>query len=118
MSRDEVIDLIRDCKFVVLPSEWYENYPYAVLEAFACGKAVIGSRTGGIPELVIDNETGLTFEMGNSDELSQKISHLLKNPEIALRLGENARSFVKQELNPEKHYEKLMEVYMKLIPSK
>lgn len=117
-SRAEVIKLIKGSRFVVLPSEWYENYPYAVLEAFACGKTVVGSRTGGIPELVRDNQTGLTFEMGNSDDLSSKINYLIQNPEAAVQMGEYARDYVKKELSPEKHYEKLMKIYKELISSK
>ena len=115
MSHDDVIDLIKNCRFVVLPSEWYENFPYAVIESFACGKAVIGSRIGGIPELVMDNDTGLTFEPGNPDDLSAKIRYLSDNPRESLRMGENARSFVRRKLNAEGHYLKISGIYNSLI---
>ncbi len=115
VSRDDVMALIKKCRFVVLPSEWYENFPYAVLESFACGKTVIGARIGGIPELVRDNETGLTFEPGNSDDLSSKIRYLNDNPDKRLRMGENARSFVEQKLNAETHYLKIMGIYNAVI---
>src|SRR3972149_4769527 len=52
-------------KAVVMPSEWYENNPMSVLEAFALGKPVVGANIGGIPELVKDGVTGFTFEPGN-----------------------------------------------------
>ncbi len=110
-SNAEVIKLVQTSRFVVIPSEWYENFPFAVLEAFACGKAVIGSRVGGIPELVRDNETGLTFEMGDSDDLSSKIRVLLEAPERAEEMGSRARSFVTKDLNAENHYQRLMEIY-------
>ncbi len=110
-KRPEVMELLKKCKFVVLPSEWYENFPYAVLEAFACGKPVIGSRIGGIPELVIDKKTGLTFEPGNADDLISKIEYLITHPDEIIKMGENGRSLTKKELNSDKHYEKLMGIY-------
>ncbi len=115
-SHDDVIKYIRDCRFVVVPSEWYENYPFSILETFACGKPVIGSNVGGIPELVKDNETGLIFEIGNSDDLSSKIEFLRNNLSKSVEMGRNAKAFAEQELMAEKHYLKLMEVYKRLIP--
>jgi glycosyltransferase involved in cell wall biosynthesis len=97
--------------FVVLPSEWYENNPRAIIEGFALGKPAVGSRIGGIPELVRDDETGFTFQAGDPEDLKKKILLLVKNPEKILLMGKRARSFVEQELNPEQHYEKLMEIY-------
>lgn len=99
----------------ILPSEWYENNPMAVIEAFAMGKPVIGSRIGGIPELVKDTETGLTFDPGNAEDLSKKIKALLADSLSLTKMGENARRFVEIELNPEKHYRKLMEIYERLL---
>jgi len=110
-SHEEVIKLIRSCQFLVLPSECYENFPYSVLEAVACGKPVIASRIGGIPEIVRNWETGLLFELGNLEHLSLKIKYLLNNPDITEEMGENARTFVEKELSDEKHYEKLIEIY-------
>lgn len=110
-NREEVYDLLRNCLFLVIPSEWYENFPFSVMEAYACGKPVIGARIGGIPELIKNNETGLTFEMGNADDLLSKIQYMLNNPEETRRMGENARNIIKNELNAEKHYQKLINIY-------
>jgi glycosyltransferase involved in cell wall biosynthesis len=114
-SHDEVMNLIRDAKFVVVPSEWYENYPFAILETFACGKPAIGSKIGGIPELIRDAERGLVFRASDSDDLSSTIRYLLKNPDIAKEMGKKARVFIERELNGEKHYEKLIEIYNKVF---
>jgi glycosyltransferase involved in cell wall biosynthesis len=108
---EEVIELIRGCRFTVVPSEWYENYPFAIMESFICGKPVIGTKFGGIPELIVNTVRGLIFEHGNSDDLCSTIKYLLKNPDFAQEMGDNARTFAIQELNGEKHYEKLMEIY-------
>jgi glycosyltransferase involved in cell wall biosynthesis len=97
--------------FMVLPSECYENNPISVLEAFASGKPVIGARTGGIPELVKDGETGLTFEPGDPADLAAKIDHLAGRPEAAAAMGRNARSLVERDFCPEVHYKRLMQIY-------
>ncbi|MFA5860020.1 MAG: glycosyltransferase family 4 protein, partial [Elusimicrobiota bacterium] len=70
LSRREVLDKIRQAAVTVMPSECYENNPRAVLESFALGTPVIGSRIGGIPELVVDNLTGWTYEPFNPDALA------------------------------------------------
>jgi glycosyltransferase involved in cell wall biosynthesis len=112
-SGEDLKNKIRKSMFVVLPSEWYENNPRSIIEGFALGKPAIGARIGGIPELVRDNETGLTFEPGNADDLREKIKELLGNSSLLKKMGENARRFVETELNPEKHYQKLMEIYQR-----
>ncbi len=101
--------------FVVLPSEWYENNPRTVMEAFALGKPVIGARIGGVPELVRDGETGLTFEPRNAEDLRDKIDYLKNSPDKISEMGKNARKFAEKELNPEKHYQQLMKIYQMAI---
>lgn len=108
---DELKYLIKKAMFVVLPSEWYENNPRTIIEAFASGKPALGARIGGIPELVRDGETGLTFEPGNANDLAEKISMLLGNSALRIEMGKNARTLAETELNPEKHYKRLMEIY-------
>lgn len=102
---------IKNSMFTVLPSEWYENNPRSVIESFALGKPVIGARIGGIPELVKDNETGLTFASGNSGELREKISSLVNDKDRIIAMGKNAREFVEREFNPDVHYKGLIEIY-------
>lgn len=97
--------------FGIIPSECYENSPMSILELFAMGKPAVGSRMGGIPELIEDGERGLLFEPGNPDDLREKIVRLLKDPEGRQRMGRTARAFVEQEMNPEAHYRRLMEIY-------
>lgn len=106
---------IKKSKVVILPSEWYENNPISVLEAFALGKPVIGANIGGIPELVKNNITGLTFEPGNVKDLAEKIKCLLENPEKIKTMGENARLFVEQELNAEKYYQRIIQIYQSIM---
>ena len=110
-SRDEVTELYNKCKFLVVPSEWYETSGLIIFEAFSFGKPVIASNIGGITELVKDGVRGLFFRMGDSDDLAVKIQYLLDNPDLVSVMGKNARIFAEQELGPKIHYEKIMEVY-------
>lgn len=110
-SGNELEEEIKKSMFVVLPSEWYENNPRSVIEAFALGKPAIGARIGGIPELVRDHETGFTFVPGNAYDLTEKIRVLASRPDLIVEMGKKARRFVEEELNPQRHYEQLMAIY-------
>jgi glycosyltransferase involved in cell wall biosynthesis len=111
----ELYQEINKSSVVVLTTECYENNPVSVLEAFALSKPVVGARIGGIPELVKDGETGITFEPGNPNDLSSKILHMINNPVKADEMGKNARELVELEFNAEKYYEKSIEIYKQLI---
>lgn len=100
---------------VVLPSEWYENNPVSVLETFALEKPVIGSRIGGIPELVMDGITGYTFEPGNANDLKAKIELLINDSDKLHSMGKNARKLVETKYNPELYYNGLMAIYEKVL---
>lgn len=106
--------LFRNAAFVVFPSQCYENLPMTILEAFAYGKPVIGSAIGGIPEMVIEQETGLLFEPGNYQELRGKIEYLLSNSTMISQMGKRARKKVAEEFNAQLHYQKLMKVYERI----
>ncbi len=115
LSGNKFKEEIRSCRFSVSPSEWYENNPRSIIESFALAKPVIGSRIGGIPELVRDQETGLTFECGNATDLAVKIATLMSNPEQCAAMGKRARRWVQDELNSVKHYERLLAIYQRVI---
>jgi len=114
-KKEELTAEVRSGLFCILPSEWYENLPMSILEAFALGKPVIGARIGGIPELVKDNVTGLTFEPRNVSDLRKKISFLLSNPDLTNHMGRQARKLVEEEFSAEIHYQRLLSVYQQAI---
>ena len=107
----ELRSLFQNSAFLVFPSECYENAPMTILEAFAYGKPVIGSRIGGIPEMIEPNKTGLLFTPGDADELHQCINALWTKSSLVLDMGRAARRKVEEEFSPDAHYEKLMETY-------
>jgi glycosyltransferase involved in cell wall biosynthesis len=115
-SGSELNILIREASFVIVPSEWYENNPLTIIEAYANGKPVIGSNIGGIPEIIDKGNTGYLFEMKSIKELSAKISfaEAIDEYEYA-RLSSNARKYAENYFSPETHYDILMKFYQQTI---
>lgn len=111
LPSQQVQAYVREAAFTILPSEWYENSPRAVLESFASARPVVASHIGGLPELVKDGETGLTFAAGDALDLRRKILYLVRNPQKAEEMGRRARRLVQEEMAPEVHYKALMEIY-------
>ena len=112
---NELINLISNCLFTVVPSEWYEPFGFTVLESFALGKPVIGADIGSIPDLVKNGYTGTLFRPGDVKDLAEKINYLLDNKNLISEMGKNARETVEKEYNADLHYERLMEVYEKVL---
>jgi glycosyltransferase involved in cell wall biosynthesis len=107
----ELRSIVGGALFVAVPSECFENSPLTVYEAFAQGKAVIGSRMGGIPELVSEGESGLIFEPGNADDLAEAMRALWNDAGRAIEMGKAARARVESHFGPDVHYEKMMAIY-------
>lgn len=112
---NELIDLIRNSLFTVVPSEWYEPFGFTVLESFALGKPVVATDIGGIPNLVESGYTGLLFNCGDVDDLADKINQLLNNKDLVVEMGKNGRKRVEEEFNEGTHYRRLMEAYEKVL---
>lgn len=95
-SLDEVL---YGCRAVVVPSLWHENFPYVILQAFAASKAVIGSRRGGIPELVEDGKSGFLYDATDDHALAGALRALWSNPAKAVEMGRAAKDWCDQEFN-------------------
>lgn len=113
-SEKEVRRLVRESRFICTPSEWYENAPMSVLEAFACGKPAVASRIGGIPEMVREGETGLLAEAGDAGDLRDAISRLWEQPELVREMGGNARTLMETDYSPATHYDKIISTYQQV----
>ncbi|MDO8736151.1 MAG: glycosyltransferase family 4 protein [Thermoleophilia bacterium] len=110
----EVRRLVQGSRFICTPSEWYENAPNVILEAFACGKPVVASRIGGIPEMVRDGMTGLLAEPGDIESLRDCIARLWNDPALSREMGAAARRLAETEYSPETHYSRIMETYKQI----
>lgn len=96
----------------------YEGFGIVFSEANACGKPVIGGRSGGTPDAVIDGETGLLVDPHNVDEIAAAIIRLLADRDLARRLGENGRRRMEQELSWKKVGERLRDYLESVVARK
>lgn len=115
-SGDELKKFVAEAKCIVLPSEWYENGPYAIMEAMSQGKPVIVSRYGGLPEIVDDGVTGFICKPFDSDDLKSCIEKVcaLTADEYST-MSKNALEKAKREFDPYAYAEKLINHYQRLI---
>ncbi|HTF31312.1 MAG TPA: glycosyltransferase family 4 protein [Flavitalea sp.] len=106
-NKEKIFDLIYHSKFCVCPSEWYENFPFSIIESLLFSKPVIGARIGGIPELVIDGKSGLLFQPGNAQDLQSKIDLLWNDSNLTDVMGKFGREHVFDLVNYENHWKKI-----------
>lgn len=111
LSGSDLSTTIANAAVVVVPSRWYENCPYSVLEAFAHGKPVIATSIGGLPELVQPDSTGWLFSLNDSTGLRTALEEAVTNPEKRIEYGSAARSWVETNASPDSHYKKLNAIY-------
>ncbi len=90
LSKPEVIQLLTHAAVFACPSI-YEPLGIVNLEAMACATAVVGSRTGGIPEVVADGETGLLVPPDDPAELARALNTLVADPDRAAAMGQAGR---------------------------
>lgn len=106
---EELYKIIAEAKVSVCPSEWYENCPFSVIESISLGTPVVGSRMGGIPELIKEGCNGELFEAGNTEDLKNKI-HLITGSQNTL--NRYTQNCVKTRYETsETYYNKLMRIY-------
>lgn len=99
---------------LIIPSR-YEGLPLVLLEGMSCGLPVIASNIPGHKEVIEDGVNGLLFEKENSNQLAEKIDFLIKNPEIALRMGRNGREKVICNYSLEIVSEKYVELFESIL---
>ena len=114
-SGDSLHDLVRGSRSVILASQWYENAPISILEAYAFGKTVIGANIGGIPEMIVDGETGFLFESGSVDQLAEKMQEVTDLDDTRLiEMGKFAREYVEKTYSKEQYVDKTVALYQSL----
>lgn len=104
---DEIKTLVGGARFSVIPSEWYENNPLSVIEAECLGTPVLGARIGGIPELIDEGKTGMTFTSKDVADLKDKIQKMWDTPFNYAEITEQSM----QRYNAEKYYQDIMKIY-------
>ena len=107
--------LIGEAKALVLPSEWYENAPISVLEAYALETPVIGARIGGIPEMILEGETGLMAAPGDTQGLAAALAAMnALSPQARRDMGSKAREWISVEFSSSAYLRRTTELYSSL----
>lgn len=101
--------LIREARFSIYPSEWYENCPFSVMESQMYGTPVLGADIGGIPELIQVGKTGELFESGNGKDLKEKVQKLWGDKTLCEQYSKNCKDSSFDTID--EYYEKIMKVY-------
>jgi glycogen(starch) synthase len=117
---ENVPALINRSTLVIMPSR-QESLPLVALEAALMERPVLATSVGGIPEVVVHEETGLLVKPEDSRALAEAIACLLQRPELAIRIGQNARRRAEQKFNWQSHVDGYDSLYQELTgktPSK
>jgi glycogen(starch) synthase len=114
VHRDQVPALINRCTLVVMPSR-FEPFGIVSLQTAQMARPIVATRVGGLPEVVVDGETGLLVENGDDDALVAAIAFLLENPEIAVSMGQAARRRAREVFSWTNYVDAYESLYRKLM---
>jgi len=112
---ESLFNIIRGAKAMVLPSEWYENAPMSIMEAYALERPVIGANIGGIPELIRENETGLLFPSGDVEALAECLRRFATMPkEDIVSMGKAGRAWIRDNFTITQYRQRILELYQEI----
>jgi len=115
LTGEPLHEAVRSARAVVLPSVCYENAPMTVLEAYALGKPVVGARIGGIPELISEQETGVSFTSGDAASLAAALRDFAERADWTIEdMGRCARQLVEKQYTAELYRQRLISIYREL----
>ena len=110
LSTEKLFEIVKKARCVVIPSVWYENNPFSAIEALCLGTPVLGSRIGGIPELIEEGVNGFLFTPKNILELKEKIDLCFSHFHDGYTFEKIARQ-AQNKFSSETFYNKLIEIY-------
>jgi L-malate glycosyltransferase len=116
-AQSEVVRWMRALDIYVMCSE-SESFPNALLEAMACGCTVVGSRVGGIPELITDGVSGLLFETKSVESLVAALTKLILDPALRRRFAQQAASLARETFSMEINARRNTSLYRTLLARK
>jgi len=119
LSQSECFDVLKGARFLVWPSEGYaETFGLVVMEAFACGTPVIGSRVGAMEEVLDDKRTGLHFTAGDPEDLAAKAEYAWTHLPEVKEMGRAGRAEYESKYTAGPNYQALMRIYGKAIQNR
>jgi len=111
-SDEELLGLFNQCTIFAFPSI-HEGFPTVISEALACEKPVIGTKLAAIPEVVVNNETGILIQNAQSaEELAQAILTLLRNPQLGKEMGKKGRALIVERFSRENRKRRIRKCFI------
>jgi glycosyltransferase involved in cell wall biosynthesis len=110
LSPTELNPLYQAAHVTVIPSRWYENGPLVILESYANGTPVIGTRIGAIPEFVAEGKTGFLFGLNDAADLHKVLENCINQPDITRQMGATALANVTEKYSPETYLKGLEDI--------
>jgi glycosyltransferase involved in cell wall biosynthesis len=115
LPHEQTLRVVSAARAVVVPSLWFEGMPLSILEAWACGTPVVGTRLGGIAELLGADERGLTFSAGDGVGLAAAVKNLLADPDLATRLVNAAHQRLTEVHSVTSTVSSLRQIYREVV---
>ncbi|MBL0766438.1 glycosyltransferase family 4 protein [Marivirga atlantica] len=112
--RSNAVAYIKAADIMVMPSK-IEGLPGVILEALSCGKPVIASEVGGIPEVVINDQNGYIIKAFDKAEYISKIHKVLTNQELRKKMSQNAKNLIQEEFMMPKIAERFESIYHQIL---
>lgn len=114
VSNEKLKKFYKYCDIFIAPSR-YESFGLIFLEAMAYGKPVIGTKVGGIPEIVKDKEMGLLIDVNEPGQIADSVIKLFNNEKLRERLGKKAFEYVRKNFSVERLTEESLSIYNQAI---
>lgn len=113
----KLVEYYRLADVCIFPS-YYENFPAVCLEAMSCGRAVIGSKYGGMSEIIEDSISGFLIDPFDIKDIYNKINNILSSGELKKRLSENAKKRIDSTFDRILVSKKIVDIYKRVIRDK
>lgn len=117
VNADSMKTFYAEATVVIIPSIYPDNLPTVGLEALSVGRPVIGSRIGGIPEIIKHNETGVIIDPNNTNQLATGIITLLSSRKSLEKMSKNARKFAETNFDIRSHVTQILKQYENIMTS-
>jgi glycosyltransferase involved in cell wall biosynthesis len=118
LDRPAVFAAMKRARFLVVPSQCYENFPLTVVEAYACGTPTIVAGLGALKEIVADQRTGIHFVPGNVEDLACKMEWAWTHPREREEIGQAGHAEFAAKYTAQRNYRMLMDIYQRALRSR
>jgi glycosyltransferase involved in cell wall biosynthesis len=112
-NRSDIVELLSVSDVFCLPSDW-EGLPLVIAEAMACSVPVVATAVSGVPEIVVDGETGYLIPPKNPDRLAAKLSKLIDYPEVTSMMAKNSRERILKHFSLDNLISRIEDIYAEL----